>query len=71
MSWLPLKRSMTWPGSSQAMKASCFSAVAPVMGRNQWVKWVQPCSRAQSFMAWATLLATSGDRGSPRFSAWR
>ena len=30
-----LKRSVTWPGSSHMMKASCFSAVAPVIGRNQ------------------------------------
>ena len=68
---LPLKRSVTWPGSSHMMKASCFSAVAPVMGRNQWVKWVQPSSMAHSFMARATLLATSRERGSLRFRDWR
>ena len=67
----PLKRSTTTPGSSQVMKASCFSAVAPVMGRNQWVKWVQPCSIAHSFMAVATDFATSAERGSPFLMAWR
>ncbi len=29
----------------------------PVMGWNQWVKWVAPFSIAQSFMALATTLA--------------
>ena len=40
------------------MKLSCFSAVMPVMGWNQWVKWVAPFSTAQSFMAAATAFAT-------------
>ena len=40
------------------MKLSCFSAVTPVRGWNQWVKWVAPCSTAQSRMAAATALAT-------------
>ena len=42
------------------IKASCFSAVTPVSGWNQWVKWVAPFSTAQSFMAAATALASCG-----------
>ena len=41
-------------------KLSCFSAVMPVIGWNQWVKWVAPFSTAQSFMALATTLAMEG-----------
>ncbi len=62
---------MTTPGSSQLMKVSCFSAVAPVMGRNQWVKWVAPCSRAHSFMAVATPWAISGVSCRPCLRQWR
>ena len=47
------------------MKLSCFSAVMPVMGWNQWVKWVAPFSTAQSFMAAATALATEGSSFAP------
>lgn len=36
------------------MNESCFSAVMPVIGWNQWVKWVAPLEIAQSFMAFAT-----------------
>jgi hypothetical protein len=32
----------------RSMKLSCFSAVSPVMGWNQWVKCVAPCAVAQS-----------------------
>ena len=39
------------------MNASCFSAVMPVIGWNQWVKWVAPFSMAQFFMALATTSA--------------
>ena len=42
---------MTRPSAAGAIKLSCFSAVMPVIGWNQWVKWVQPFSSAQSFMA--------------------
>ncbi len=47
------------------MKLSCFSAVMPVMGWNQWVKWVAPFSSAHSFMAAATASATFGSSGLP------
>ncbi len=48
------------------MKLSCFSAVTPVRGWNQWVKWVAPRATAQSFMAAATALATPMFSFSPR-----
>ena len=51
---------MTLPPSLGEIKESCFSAVTPVMGWNQWVKWVAPFSMAQSFMALATTVATLG-----------
>ncbi len=51
MSWAPLKRSMGSPSSSKVRKASCFSAVSPVWGWNQWQKWVAPFSRDHSFTA--------------------
>ena len=47
------------------MKLSCFSAVMPVMGWNQCVKCVAPCSTAQSFMAEATSPATPELSGRP------
>ena len=47
------------------MKASCFSAVTPVMGWNQWVKWVQPFSVAHCFMASAISLAMERSREVP------
>ncbi len=50
---------MTLPPSMGEMKLSCFSAVMPVIGWNQWVKWVAPFSMAQSFIALATMLAAS------------
>ena len=56
---------MTPPHGVGEMKESCFSAVMPVMGWNQCVKWVTPFSIAQSFMALATTLATSRSRGFP------
>ena len=48
---------ITLPSEEAEMKLSCFSAVTPVIGWNQWVKWVHPRSTAQSFMALATTLA--------------
>ena len=47
------------------MKLSCFSAVMPVMGWNQWVKCVAPFSSAQSFIAFATTSAVSPSSRSP------
>ena len=47
------------------MKESCFSAVMPVIGWNQWVKWVAPLLIAQSFIAEATTSATFGSSGNP------
>jgi hypothetical protein len=71
MSWLPEKPSMTPPESSQLMNASCFSAVRPVMGKNQCVKCVAPRSIAHSFIACATVCATSGESRSPFFTVLR
>src|SRR5262245_41016191 len=48
MSCAPLKRSMGEPCSSKVRKASCFSAVSPVWGWNQWQKWVAPLASAHS-----------------------
>ena len=48
------------PSSVGAMKASCFSAVMPVIGWNQCVKCVAPFSSAQSFIAFATTSAIEG-----------
>ena len=47
------------------MKASCFSAVSPVMGWNQCVKCVAPCETAQSRATEATVSATSRVSGVP------
>ena len=58
---------MTFPPPMGVMKLSCFSAVKPVMGWNQWVKWVAPCSSAQIFMPSAMALATSRLRDLPSF----
>ena len=56
---------MTRPSGAGLIKLSCFSAVIPVMGWNQWVKWVAPFSTAQSFMAEATASATVGSSLTP------
>ena len=56
---------MTLPSLVGEMKESCFSAVMPVIGWNQWVKWVAPFSTAQSFIALATTFATLISRGAP------
>lgn len=58
---------ITLPSPQGLMKLSCFSAVMPVMGWNQWVKWVAPLLTAQSFMQAATTSATPGSRGAPRW----
>ena len=56
---------MTRPPPTGWMKLSCFSAVTPVSGWNQWVKWVAPCSSAQTFMPSAMSFATSSESGVP------
>ncbi len=56
---------ITRPSPVGLMKESCFSAVMPVMGWNQWVKWVAPLAVAQSFMASAMGFATSRGRAEP------
>ena len=65
MSSLPENSRITRPSGAGVMKLSCFSAVMPVMGWNQWVKWVAPFSTAHSFMASATALATERSSFSP------
>ena len=45
--------------ASSVRKASCFSAVSPVCGWNQWQKWVTPREIAHSFTAFATAGAIS------------
>jgi hypothetical protein len=66
ISWAPLKRSMGWPSSSKVRNESCFSAVRPVCGWNQWQKWVAPFSRAHSLTAWATSFAIEASSLVPR-----
>ena len=63
ISSLPENSIITPPSGVGVMKESCFSAVMPVIGWNQCVKWVAPFSIAQSFIALATTLATSSGRG--------
>src|SRR6185436_17484112 len=46
--------------------ASCFSAVRPVCGWNQWQKWLAPLPSAHSLIACATSLAMAGSRRVPR-----
>ena len=58
---------ITRPPPTGEMKLSCFSAVTPVRGWNQWVKWVAPRSRAQVFIASAMSLAADRGRGWPLF----
>ena len=62
---------ITPPSGVGLMKESCFSAVMPVMGWNQWVKCVTPFSVAQSFMALATTLATAISNGLPSWMVLR
>ena len=60
MSYLPLNSATPLPVPFGLRKLSCFSAVRPVIGWNRWVKWVAPCSSAQSFIALATTSARAG-----------
>ena len=72
MSCAPQKRSMGWPSSSKVRKASCFSAVSPVCGWNQWQKCVAPLPSAHSLIACATSLAIAGSSLLPRrIVSWR
>jgi len=66
MSCAPEKRSMGRPSSSKVRKASCFSAVSPVCGWNQWQKCVAPLPSAHSLTACATSLAMAGSSRDPR-----
>ena len=68
ISSLPEKSAIAEPSPVGAKKESCFSAVMPVSGWNQWVKWVAPFSRAHSFMADATASASAGSRALPSAS---
>ncbi len=61
----PLNSATARPSPDGCRNESCFSAVTPVMGRNQCVKCVAPFSTAQSFMAVAMVSATDGSSGSP------
>ena len=65
ISELPENFSMATPSPLTERNASCFSAVDPVSGWNQWQKCVAPFSSAQSFIAPATVLATIGFSGWP------
>ena len=60
------KLSIACPSSSKLRKASCFSAVRPVCGRNQWVKCVTPREIAHSLIASATGAAISESSFFPR-----
>ena len=64
---MPEKSSIAPPFAPGAIKASCFSAVIPVSGWNQWVKCVAPFSIAHSFIAAATGVAMCLASGAPRF----
>src|SRR3954451_18141034 len=65
MSSLPVKAAIAVPSPVGAKKESCFSAVEPVSGWNQWVKWAAPFSIAHSFIADATASARIGSSGMP------
>jgi len=62
---LPLNSAIARPSPVGLRKESCFSAVAPVSGWNQCVKWVAPFSSAHSFMALATESATDPSSSVP------
>ena len=54
----PVNFSMGRPSRSNHRNASCFSAVDPVIGWNQWQKCETPSSSAHSFTACAMASAT-------------
>lgn len=66
ISSLPEKEMIAFPSlSSPEMKASCFSAVKPLSGWNQWVKWVAPREMAHLLIPSATSLASFPSSGVP------
>src|SRR3954468_19115932 len=72
ISSLPENSAIAVPAPVGAKKESCFSAVEPVSGWNQCVKWVAPFSIAHSFIAEATASARIGSSERPWSSvSWR
>ncbi len=67
ISWEPEKRRIASPSPVSVRKASCFSAVWPLSGWNQCVKWVAPRATAHSFMPCATSSAIFESSFSPRW----
>ena len=65
ISSFPLNSMTILPSGEGVMNESCFSAVIPVRGWNQWVKWVAPFSTAQFFMASATAFAQLASSSAP------
>jgi hypothetical protein len=65
MSSLPENSAIAVPSPLGPKKESCFSAVEPVRGWNQWVKWLAPRSSAHSRMADATVSARPESSGPP------
>ena len=65
ISSLPENSASAVPSPAGLKNESCFSAVRPVSGWNQWVKCVAPFSSAQSFIAAATASASDGSMASP------
>ena len=65
MRFFPLNACTACAVPRGSTKLSCFSAVPPVRGWNQWVKCVAPFASAQSFIACATSSAMDGSRGFP------
>ena len=62
---LPLNSATAVPPSVGTRNESCFSAVSPVIGWNQCVKWVAPCSIAHSRIVAATTSAIDESSGAP------
>ncbi len=65
ISSLPENSAIARPSGIGRRNESCFSAVRPVIGWNQCVKCVAPCSMAQSFIAFATVSAMRGSSSAP------
>ena len=61
--FFPEKRASVSAIPAGSKKASCFSAVLPVSGWNQCVKWVAPRSMPHCFRACATSFAMEGSSG--------
>jgi hypothetical protein len=69
ISSLPENSAIAVPSPAGPKKESCFSAVEPVRGWNQCVKWLAPRSSAHSRIAEATVSASAGSSGSPEATA--